>query len=162
MFCKKGLTLMEIVVVLAIIGILVTISVPVYTTLVTEGAAKAAQNNLITIYNAQRNYYLSPATGGGYYSSGASTDDLTNINTNLVLNITDANFKYSCTTAGPSFSCIATDRSDGALSLTVTSGTPGSPHQIILPGGAGCTASPWSYPSCNPSCTTNVAAFCPS
>lgn len=149
---------MELVVVMVIIGILATISVPIYTTLVTEGAARAARNNLTTIYNAQKNYYLNPVTGGGYVSAG----NLSGINSALGLNITDSNFKYTCATAaGPSYSCTATSNADSQLILTVTSGTPNSPNRIIFPGGTGCTASPWSAP-CNPSCTTNVAAFCPS
>jgi type IV pilus assembly protein PilE len=147
----KGFTLIEIIVVLVIIAILATIAVPSYNTYIQQGAAKSAQNNLVSIYNGQKTKYFNTSS---YYDSGGASSDLTGINTALGLNISDNNFQYTCTAAGSTFSCTATNSGDSNLYLTVTN------NSIILPGGTGCTASPWVAP-CNPSCATDVAAYCP-
>ena len=149
---SKGFTLIEIIVVLVILAMLSAVALPSYTTMMVQGAANAAQNNLIAIYNAQKTYYL---TNGSYYiSASCPSSDITNINSTLSLSITDSKFTYCCNnTSG--FTCIATNTSTSNLSLTVTNAS------IILPGGTGCTASPWSAP-CNPSCSsTNNPAYCP-
>ena len=148
---KKGFTLIEIIVALVILTILAAVALPSYMTMMTQGAANAAQNNLIAIYNAQKNYYF----GNAAYCTSANSvcNSLASINSTLSLNITDAKFTYTCTnTSG--FTCTATNTSDTNLYLTVTN-TP-----IILPGGTGCTAAPWVAP-CNPRCATDVAAYCP-
>jgi prepilin-type N-terminal cleavage/methylation domain-containing protein len=155
---KKGFTLIEIIAVMVIIGIMTAIAFPTYVTMLNQGAAKSAQNNLIAIYNGQKTYYLS---NGNYYNSG-SANDLTNINAALILNITDTNFTYTCATAaGPKYTCTATNISDGNLVLTVTSGTPAAPNPIVLSGGTTCASSTGANPGCNPSCTTDVNAYCP-
>jgi type IV pilus assembly protein PilE len=151
MSVKKGFTLIEIIVALVILAILAAVALPNYMTMMTQGAANAAQNNLIAIYNAQKTYYF--ANAAYCTSTNSVCNSLASINSTLSLNITDARFTYTCNSTN-GFTCTATNISDGNLSLAVTN-TP-----IILPGGAGC-ASPWSAP-CNPSCATDVAAYCPS
>ncbi|MDE2028332.1 MAG: prepilin-type N-terminal cleavage/methylation domain-containing protein [Candidatus Omnitrophica bacterium] len=94
---RKGFTLLEIIVVLVIITILTAVAIPNYTNFLDQGAANAAQNNLIAIYNAQKDYYLK----NGYYcdNAGSSTGkctSLASINTNLSLNIQDSYFTYQC------------------------------------------------------------------
>ena len=156
MSAKKGFTLIEIIVVTIIIGILAVVAVPTYYTFMQQGASKAAQNNLVTIYNGQKTYYLSSATGGTYYNS-PSANDLAGINTALGLNINDNNFQYTCTTAaGPSYTCTATNNSDTTLVLTITSGTPNTPNLIVLPGGVNCPGV-----GCNPICADTNAKNCP-
>ncbi len=145
---KKGFTLMEIIAVAMIVGILSAVALPKYNTMMIQGAAQAAQNNLITIYNTQKSYYLS---NGSYCI--ASCDSLAHINTALSLNITDSLSNYTCNNTG-GFTCTATNISDTNLILTVTNAS------IILPGGTGCTASPWVSP-CNPACATDVTSYCP-
>ena len=158
---KKGFTLLEIIIVIIIVGLLTALALPNYFTMLYQGAANAAQNNLITIYNAQKSYYLSPAGNGTYYNS-SSNNDLTNINTVFNLNITDPSFQYTCVTAaGPSYTCTAKNNSDPNLVLTVTSGTPGTPNAIVLPGGLSCASSTGINPGCNPSCASDVPSYCP-
>lgn len=138
---KKGFTLIEILVVLIITAILIAVGLPNYNTMMQNGAAKAAQNNLVTIYNAQKTYYLNNSS----YCTTSCTS-LANINTALSLNITDSNFAYTCSNTG-GFQCTATNNGDANLILTLTN------NPIILPGGTG---------TANPGCATDVAAYCPS
>ncbi len=141
---KKGFTLIEIIVVLVIIGILAAVAVPSYITYIEQGAAKAAQNNLVTIYNAQKNYYFTNTTY--CTSAGGVCNSLNSINTTLSLNITDNNFTYTCSNAS-GFTCTGTNNSDSNLYLTLTN------NPIVLPGGT---------PPFNPSCSsTNNPVYCP-
>jgi prepilin-type N-terminal cleavage/methylation domain-containing protein len=150
MSAKKGFTLIEILVVLVIIGILAAVAIPNYNTMIVQGAVKTAQNNLTTIYTAQKNYYFN---NGVYCIAGCNSLSNINLPANLNLNITDNNFSYACAAvAGPSYTCTATNISDTSLILTVTGGTPNNPNPIVLPGASG---------TLNPSCATDVAAYCP-
>jgi prepilin-type N-terminal cleavage/methylation domain-containing protein len=150
MSARKGFTLIEIIVVLVILGVLATVALYNYNIMMMQGVAKAAQNNLITIYNAQQNYYFA----NGVYCT-ASCNTLANINTNLNLFITDNNFTYACAASGSSYTCTA---SIGSFTFVVT----GQPTQLILPGGTGC-AGGVAPPPCNPACS-NAAnpSYCPS
>jgi prepilin-type N-terminal cleavage/methylation domain-containing protein len=159
---KKGFTLIEIIVVIVIIGILISISVPAYFSMMQRGAANAAEHNLITIYNAEKSYffangvYCTQTTGAsGHIPCTDTTNALTLLNTNLAtldqanppattLNITDNYFSYSCSTDTSGFKCIATNTGSGVI-LTLTNAP------IVLPGST-CTP----QPSClNPSCNSN-------
>lgn len=161
MSAKKGFTLVEIIVVTVILAILATVAVPIYTTSIQQGAAIAAQNNLIILYTAEKNYYFingmyCTATTGSPAPCG---DTLANLNTNLAtlnqanptntnLNIIDNNFSYTCTNPnndnGATYTCKAINNSDNTFFLTLTNGS------LVLPGGT---------PPLNPSCVGN---YCPS
>jgi len=159
---KKGFTLIEIIVVLVIIATLAAIAMPNYYTMMQQGAAKAAQNNLITIYNGQKNYYLSLICHGSYCVSpicGSLNGGAVPINFMLRLNIIDNSFNYRCVIgaiADNGFKCTATgiNSFDPSLILTVTN------NPIVLPGGTGCATNAGA--SCNPSCATDIPAYCPS
>jgi prepilin-type N-terminal cleavage/methylation domain-containing protein len=157
---KKGFTLIEILVVLVIVGVLALVALPNYNAMVIQGSASTAQNNLISIYNAQKASYIN---NNKYYFSAACPDTLNNINTSplLSLNLADTNFNYCCTNAN-GFTCTATNISDGALILTVTGGTTAAPDPIVLPGGTTCAGPTGASPGCNPSCATDVFSYCPS
>lgn len=149
---NKGFTLIEVLVVLIIIGLLVAIALPNYNTYTQQAAANAAQNNLISIYDAQKNYYLSPTGSGRYCRSTGPLPrlcgNLTSINTNLALNITDNNFGYRCVNDASGFSCRATNNSSNRFVLTLTN------NPLVLPGASG---------SLNPSCTYPAHPnYCPS
>jgi prepilin-type N-terminal cleavage/methylation domain-containing protein len=142
---KKGFTLLELIIVMVIIGVLVRIAVLNYNIMMIQGAAKAAQNNLISIYNAQKSYYFN---NGSYCTS---CNSLTSINTTLILNITDNNFTYACSNVS-GFTCTAKDILDPNLILTITGGTANNPTGIVLPGGSG---------TLNPSCVSDHSIYCP-
>jgi|GEM_PF-2334196 prepilin-type N-terminal cleavage/methylation domain-containing protein len=150
---KKGFTLIEILVVLIIVGFLAIIAIPSYNGMINQGASSAAQNNLISIFNAQKNYYLNP-TGNGSYCTGAC-NSTTNINNVLSLNITDNNFTYACAADPTGFKCTATGAAAG-ITLTLKNLATG----IVLLGGTGCTTTTGG--TCNPSCAPTSSPNCPS
>jgi prepilin-type N-terminal cleavage/methylation domain-containing protein len=105
MLGKKGITLMEIIIVMIIVGIAAVINFPNYTTPMENARAETARNNLLAIYSAEKNYNFNH---GGYCLGAAGTcDTLANINTTLSLNIQDdGTYTYAC--AGPPGACTAT------------------------------------------------------
>jgi prepilin-type N-terminal cleavage/methylation domain-containing protein len=150
---KKGFSLMEIVVVVLIIGILAWIAIPNWVNFMNQGAANAAEHNLITIYNAQKNYYFNNKNYCIDTTNPNPCDNLNDINSNLTLTITDPGnsnndgyFTYKCTnTSG--YLCTAKSISSNGPTLTLTLTTP-----IVLPGGT---------PTLNPSCTPGSGNYCP-
>jgi len=168
MFDKKGFSLIEIIVVLVIIAILSAIAIPNFINYTEKSAAQAAQNNLITIFNAEKIFYLN----NNYYCT-TSTQNTTcatpaNLNTNLFLNISDSYFSYSCIDPnsasdgnnGSSFKCTATNLSDNTFYLTVVYNPNPAVNitSIILPGATNCPGA-----ACNPTCTyPSNLGFCPS
>ena len=149
---------MELIVVMIIIGVLAVIAVLNYNTMMVQGAANAAQKNLIAIYNAQKNDYFN---NGSYCTT--LCDNLPDINTNLGLNIlenpsnnqNDGYFTYSCA-AGAPYTCAAKNIANTDFTMVITGAA-----QIILPGGTGC--SPGGGAPCNPVCTDAANPnYCPS
>ncbi|MDE1921524.1 MAG: prepilin-type N-terminal cleavage/methylation domain-containing protein [Candidatus Omnitrophica bacterium] len=163
MSVKKGFTLIEMIVVMVIAAVLAAIAIPNFITYMQQGQAKAAQANLIAIYGAQKNYYFNHGSW-----CAASCDNLTDINTNLSLNITDSQFQYVCsedwtiipTEWSQSFQWAGTIHCWATSLFQVTvSGTTGhvylflSPNgPLVLPGGAGVQ---------NPNCVP-AGYYCPS
>ena len=70
LFCKKGFTLVELVIVIIIVGILSIVAVAIYNTYVRKAHATEAMALLGQISNAQRIYY----TEYGYYANEALTN----------------------------------------------------------------------------------------
>lgn len=140
MLCRKGMTLMEIMVVLIIIGIAAAFFFPNFNTSTQQAYAQAAENNLLAIYSAQVNYFNN---NNGVYciNSGANPtcgDSLAHLNTNLNLNISDSVYTdYHCATDPSGFLCTATN---GNTTLNINN------TAVVLSGGV------------NPSC---AGTYCP-
>ena len=96
-----GFTLVELIMVVSLLGIMAVFTVPNYTKAVNNSNERAASNNLMILYSAQR-YNLNVGNG---YQAAASNADLT-----ANLNFTPLNdgFTYTCTNApANTFTCIA-------------------------------------------------------
>lgn len=106
MLRREGITLMEIIVVLTIIGVATVFSFPNYTTPVEKARVTNAQNNLLAIYSAQQNYRNN---NGSYCTnnpvsspcplslSATCGGSLAYINCSLSLNIQDdGTYTYFC------------------------------------------------------------------
>jgi len=68
----KGFTLLELLIAVAIIGILTAVAVPAYMGHITESKAVVAKNNLRQIYLQQQEYFTD---NQAYYFSSADCDD---------------------------------------------------------------------------------------
>ena len=113
MLHRHGFTLIEIVVVLTIIGVVTVFAIPNFTLPAERARALNTQNNLLTIYGAEKNYI----NNNGVFVAGAT---LAVLNTALFLNIQDdGTYTYSCVLTGPpsGFTCTATR---GVFTITVT------------------------------------------
>jgi len=165
---NKGITLIEIIVTFVIIAIIAAVVVPNLATYMQQAGSKAAQNNLIAIYNAQKSYYFANGTycttsspSSGTCGGSTCADSLANINCNLSLDVTDTNFTtYKCTSAS-GFTCTAKNSTAATFTLTVTGPLT---NPIIVPGGTGCTGGSLTPPTaCNPYCTYAAhPSYCPS
>jgi prepilin-type N-terminal cleavage/methylation domain-containing protein len=160
----NGFTLIEITVVMIISGVLLALAIPTYMGFMQQGAAIGAEHNLLAIYSAQKNYFLS---NGGYCTTTTTTpancgSSLSNLNnylatlnqpnpTSTSLGITDSSFTYTCTNPNndnnQTFSCTATNNTGINLKLVITNG------QIALPGASG---------TLNPLCQADNNSLCPS
>ena len=138
MSCRKGFTLMEMLVVLFIIGVVVAFFSPGFYTSTQLAYSQAAKNNLLAIYSAQLNHFND--NNGVYCLNNPCADTLAHINANLNLSITDNIYAYNCgpDPAGTPFLCTATN---GNTTLKVNDAT------IVLPGNV------------NPTC---AGTYCPS
>ena len=89
MLRRQGFTLMEMLIVLIIIGICASLFLANFNMPTEQARALNAQNNLMAIYSAQRNYY----NNYGHYVQG----NLMRMNSALSLNIqNDGTYLYSC------------------------------------------------------------------
>jgi len=129
MAAKKGVTLIEIVVVMIILGIIAAITIPNLTSSMEQTNAQAAHNNLLAISAAQEKYfedyasYCTTTTG-----NTANCGIWPNLNTNLNLGIAPSDtFTYICSVPlvnPPPFTCTATDGTDTlTLSLVMQGNT---------------------------------------
>jgi len=121
MFRREGMTLLEILVVLVIVGLAAAMFFPNYTTPTEQARAANVRNNLLAIYSAEQNYRNN---NGSYCISTTNPnpcDTLSHINFALSLNIQDdGTYTYSC--AG--VTCTATRTNTSNLGISVTLNLP--------------------------------------
>ena len=117
----RGFTLIEIMMVVAILGMVAIFAIPNYTKSINRSHERAASNNLIIIYSSQN----MARNGGGSYQAGV---DVGAINTNLGLGIIPGtNMTYACTVSGgdppTAFTCNAAYGAIFTLQITNTNST---------------------------------------
>jgi len=98
---NNGFTMLEVLVVVIIIGILAILAVPSTREPVERSRAKRAEFNLLTIYSAQKRYFLAKRL---YFVCDNITDPddrLTAINSNLSIKIDDPYFNYTINSTDP-------------------------------------------------------------
>lgn len=114
MLMKKGFTLAELLVVLAIIGILVALALPNFTTTKEKTLDREARVTLALMRAAGRIYKMEFGTGA-YYPVDDSTPTVALINTDLKLSLP--------TTASPNWSYSVTNSLTGTNQATRTVGS---------------------------------------
>jgi prepilin-type N-terminal cleavage/methylation domain-containing protein len=122
---RKGFTLIEIIVVLAIAGIAAAIAIPNLINSIEQTKAQEAKNNLLAISAAQEKYF---EDHGSYYYG-------VNPNANLSLSsVTGDPFSYSCsiTFQNIPYNCTAGDNRD-----TLTLDPNASPPVSCIPNSCG-------------------------
>lgn len=138
---KKGMTLMELLVTVTIIGIVSSIAIPNFTVSVERSHVRDATTQLISIWAANQ---IFRAQNGRYWPLAGQTFPLGGaggINDSLALGIIPNGMTYSCTGAGAvapgTFSCTATR---GGYVLTVTDAVISAPPLVLgsNPSCAGC------------------------
>jgi prepilin-type N-terminal cleavage/methylation domain-containing protein len=112
---NKGFTIIELMIAVAILGIVAAIGVPQYIGYADNARVSQVKNNLRNIYLQQQEYYQK---NSAYYKSGNTcTDSATVINTNLFNGsniIINDKFTYCITqTTVDNFTATATEMSGG-------------------------------------------------
>ena len=115
MWTKKSFTLVELFVVMIIVGILVALALPNYNTMKEKSLDREANSSLALIQAAEKIYKME---SGSYYPSSGSTNDITNINTNLKLSLTTGSWSYNVDSDAQLIT--ATRQAPGGRSLTLS------------------------------------------
>ncbi|MDD5136681.1 MAG: prepilin-type N-terminal cleavage/methylation domain-containing protein [Candidatus Omnitrophica bacterium] len=112
----RGVTLIEILVVIIIIGVLVALALPNYGPMKEHSVGKEAQASLKLIAAAEKIYRMEM---GFYYPYGGPSNDTTAINQFLRLSLYDTNWFYNVSATTGTFNAVAQRRS-GACNYTIT------------------------------------------
>lgn len=139
--CTRGFTLIEIMIVVALIAILSAIAMPAYNNYINRGKLKTAQADLVALSLNLENYYQKrlayPDTA--LADTGAVKDDFTGWSPAA----DDDDFNYSTATGSGSdpaesaYSVIATGTSGGVLNCVLTLNNKGEKTLTNCPYGGG-------------------------
>ncbi len=110
---SRGLTLVELITVLLLLGVIYSFAVPGYFKSIERGKGKHAAFNLQSIYNAQKRYKL--ATGSYYLCDPC----MPQIKSDLGVDLNDSYFTYRII-AGTGFTAVATRTSGECVDRTMT------------------------------------------
>jgi len=108
---KKSFTLLELTVVIIIIGILAGIALPLFSKPKEYALGKEAIANLKFIAAAERFYYMERRIS--YYPASGNEANITNINNNLRLALTNASWDYNITGGSNNFTAYANRQGSG-------------------------------------------------
>lgn len=75
MIKNKGFTLLELMIVIAIIGIVATIAIPAYTGYITTARMSEAKNNIAALKLAEEEFFLEQNTYFGGINAGVISDN---------------------------------------------------------------------------------------
>ncbi len=117
----RGMTVLELVVVIMIIGIIAALAIPNLAISLERSRIKEAEFNLMAVYNAEKRFYLYNGSETYYYAAG--TNALREINANLSLNLEAKYFQYAITNDGAGGFIARATRLDGMCKneqMTVT------------------------------------------
>lgn len=114
---KKGFTLVELMIVVAILGILAAVAGPMYSGYITAAKRAEAKSNLETLRLLEEQWYADMKT----YVGGADTNALMSINGFGFEpgNPADLNYNYKVTASGATFTATATSKTTPSHALEI-------------------------------------------
>ena len=101
LYNQRGLTLMELVVTLAILGVLAAVGTPVLMGNIKAAKNSQAQNTLKSIYLTQKNFYID--NNSCYYVNSAAGDNASLINQYLFFSSSPASGPIEASSTGNEF-----------------------------------------------------------
>ncbi len=130
---NNSVTLLEILVVILIVGILMIIAIPKFSSVKEKDIIVEAEAGLRQLSAAEKFYYLEKDE---YYPSSGSETNIDNINQNLKLELKENFWDYLCDNAG----CVQASRIGGSkdFRLCITEEDPVEDDVCPSQGGSAC------------------------
>ena len=119
MMNKKGFTLVELMIVVVILGILVAIAVPIYSSVTKNAKKKACASNIRVIKGNLETYLTTGAADGGAFATTAAISNAANMNSNADFKkLFDGGSVPVCKTNDKPYTITLTE-ADGVVNYTV-------------------------------------------